>query len=342
MKRLHVQRILRIIFLLAIMVIPSTTGVFGATTVGLIIGAGGLGDESFNDMAYKGLGQVGKQHGLKIITREWREPIPMEQVFNGMVEDGADLIIFNGGQFQALLERFAPVHPEIQMIANDFIAGDYPNVKSIVYSQHEAAFLAGVLAGRASATGKIGFVGGHDIQIIRTFQAGFQEGVEYASQKATVRTTFIGEKLDYSGFSSPQKAYEIATTLYKQGVDIIFAVAGMSGNGIIQAAKKNEKYVIGVDSDQDHMAKGYVLTSVMKRMDIAIYNEIEQAIEGEFTAGTVWYGLRNGGVSLSPMRFTKESIGDETLEALELIKGKIINGEIVVSSNLSSKEPAGK
>jgi basic membrane protein A and related proteins len=310
-------------------------------TVGLLTGPGGLGDESFNDMTYKGLGKVGKKFGLNIVVRECREPDLVEKLFLEIIDEGVEIIVLNGGQFFPLVQRYATVYPHIRMIANDFHAGDFSNVKSILYNHGEGAFLAGVLAGSVSSKGRIGFIGAHDIEVIHVFKEGFRKGIEYVSPQIDFQVQFIAKELDYSGFSSPEKAYDIANSLYESGVDIIFAVAGMSGNGVIRAAKQNNKYVIGVDSDQDHMAKGNVLTSVMKRLDIAIYNEIHQVMEGQFIPGVAWYGLGNEGIGLTPMKYTRDIIGETTLESLREIKRQIIAGKIHVPTrkNVQGNKP---
>ncbi len=307
-----------------------------AWTIGFLTGSGGLGDESFNDMTHKGLGQAREKLGLHIKVREWEQNLSMEKLFVELIEEKSDIIVLNGDQFQPLIEKFALQFKTIKLIANDFDAGFFPNVKSIIYSQHEGSFLAGALAGSFSETKKIGFIDAIDIAIIKAFQTGFVEGVEYTSPSAQISVEYISHFPDFSGFNNPKTAHKMATSLYDSGVDIIFAVAGLSGNGVIQAAKNKQKFVIGVDSDLDHMAKGFVLTSVMKRLDIAVYTEVIKAFEGKFEAGTVWYGLENGGISLTPMHYTKDIIPQVTQKKLQILELKIINGEIAVTNTLSS------
>jgi basic membrane protein A len=305
-----------------------------AMTIGFLAGSGGLGDESFNDMTYKGLGKAREELGCRIIFREWEQHLAMETLLQELIDEGADLLVLNGNQFQPILAGFAVRYPNLVFIANDFDGGQYANVRSIVYNQHEGAFLAGALAGWRTRTGRVGFIGAIDIPVIEAFLVGFREGVGYASPETRVVAEFISQVPDYSGFNNPHKAYELAGKQYAEGSDIIFAAAGMSGNGIIQAAKNNGKFVIGVDSDQDHMAKGFVLTSVMKRLDSAVYAEVVRVARTKFQPGTIRYGLANGGIALSPMRYTEDLIGPEILGRIRDAEARIIAGSLQVTDVL--------
>lgn len=305
-----------------------------AMTIGFLAGSGGLGDESFNDMTYKGLGMAREELGCRIIFREWEQHLGMDILLQELIDEGADLLVLNGNQFRPILAGFAVRYPNLVFIANDFDGGEYANVRSIVYSQHEGAFLAGALAGWRTRTGRVSFIGAIDIPVIKAFLVGFREGVVYSSPETRVAVEFISKIPDYSGFNNPQKAYELAGKQYTEGSDIIFAAAGMSGNGIIQAAKNCGKFVIGVDSDQDHMAKGFVLTSVMKRLDSAVYTEVVKVARTKFQSGTVRYGLANGGIALSPMRYTEALIGPEVLGRIRETEARIIAGSLQVTDAL--------
>jgi basic membrane protein A len=311
-----------------------------AYTVCFLTGSEGLGDESFNDMTYKGLGQAQRRLGFDLEVREWEQDISMEELFLQLLEKEPELVVLNGNQFLPLIEKYARRLPRLDFIANDFDAGSYPNVKSIVYSQHEGAFLAGVLAANMSKTRKIGFLGAIDIEVIKAFRTGFIEGAQYASKDTMVVEEYISRFPDYTGFNNPHQGLELALSLYGSGVDVIFAVAGLSGNGIIQAAKIKGKYVIGVDSNQDHMAKGYVLTSVMKRLDTAVYIETVKTFGEKMKPGTVWYGLANGGVSLTPMEYTADVIPERVRKHLHKIEKQIISGKITVTNSLLQSPPA--
>ncbi len=186
-------------------------------------------------------------------------------------------------------------------------------------------------------TGHIGFIGAIDIPVVRAFEVGFREGIEHVSPETPVTTNYISSLPDYSGFNDPQNAFALAKKQYNDGVDVIFAVAGMSGNGVIRAANVSGKFVIGVDSDQDHMAKGSILTSVMKRLDIAVFLEVTNILTHNFTPGTTWYGLQNNGVSLTTMKYTRDIIPIKTRNTLKSIEKLIISGTINVSNILDTE-----
>lgn len=307
-------------------------------TVALLTGSGGLGDESFNDMTWKGLGKAREECGFNLIFREWEQHIAMDQLLHEMLAEGADLVVLNGDQFLPLINDYATKYPQILFIANDFYGGDFPNLKSILYNQHEVAFLAGALAALHSRTGKLGFIGAIDIPVIKAFKVGFTEGAKYVSPQATVKVDYVSKLPDYSGFNNPPLALQLATAQYAKGIDVIFTAAGVSGNGVIQAARISRRFVIGVDADQDHMAKGHVLTSVMKRLDIALYRETVEAFRGNFSPGTTRYGLENGGISLTPMEYTRDIIGKDTINILQKLKKEIISKKIIVPDILDTSQ----
>ncbi|WP_136805782.1 BMP family lipoprotein [Desulfosediminicola flagellatus] len=321
-----------ILSLLHLVLFPSCCS---AWTVGFLTGSGGLGDESFNDMTWKGIAKAREECRFNIIYREWEQELVMDTLMEELIDDGANLIVLNGDQFIPTLHKYAPLHPEVQFIANDFNGGELPNLKSIIYSQHEGAFLAGALAALHSESGKVGFIGAIDIPIIESFKVGFIEGVRHVSPSTTISVEHISQLPDYSGFNNPGKAYSIATDLYNQGIDVIFAVAGLSGNGVILAASANNTFVIGVDADQDHMARGHVLTSVMKHLDKALFTETLQACRQQFEPGVIQYGFKNGGISLTEMKYTHQIVGSDTHDILNVLKNDIISGKIIVTDILS-------
>lgn len=325
----------RVVFILIFLFLSTQSH---AETIGFLAGSGGLGDDSFNDMTYAGLGKARDELGIDIVVREWEQHLSMDRLMDELIAEGARIIVLNGDQFRLLVDKYVKNGKNIQLILNDFKVEGHPNVKSIVYSQHEASFLAGSLAGLFSKTGRVSFIGAIDIPVVRAFSKGFSEGVAHTAPGTEVAIQYISVLPDYSGFNDPKRGYQLALEQYQQGSDIIFGVAGLSGNGIIRAAKKSQKYAIGVDSNQDHMAKGYVLTSVIKRLDVAVYTEIVETIKNGFIPGTVRYGLENGGMGLSPMRFTRDLFSSEQLKAIESLKQKIIKGEIFVTDYLESRQ----
>ena len=302
-----------------------------AVTVGLLAGAGGLGDQSYNDMTYAGLGMAREAHRFRLIHEESGDSFESQRrALDRLIERGATVIVANGLGLHRLVIEYAPLHPRRHFLLNDYPLEGFPNVAATVFRQNEGAFLAGVLAGAMTRTGKVAFIGGVDLPTIHTFKVGFSAGVRHAAPKVTVESRFISGPGDFSGFCSPEKGFRTAEALYASGADIIFAAAGMTGNGVITAARQSGKFAIGVDADQDHMARGHVLTSMMKRLDHSTFNEVSKILTGRFTPGVTRYGLANGGVSLSPMRFTRHLIPETVLGLLRDTEEAIVAGELSV------------
>ncbi|MEJ2640926.1 MAG: BMP family ABC transporter substrate-binding protein [Desulfosarcinaceae bacterium] len=315
----------------------------GPLTVGFLAGAGGLGDQSYNDMLFAGLGKAQKIYQYRLIYEETEASTASQK--RGMarlIERGADVIFANGSGLPAIVDRYAERYPGKIFVVSDHSAEKHANVAGMMFRAEEGAFLAGVLAGHMTRSGKVGFIGGVDNPAIRSFRVGFEQGVAYANPAARVIVDFVSTGDDFSGFSDPVKGARLAERMYNGGVDIIFAVAGLTGNGIIHTAQQMDRYVIGVDADQDHMAKGHVLTSMMKRLDRAAFLEVARIVRGEFKPGTTYYNLSNGGVSLSPMKYTRHLIPDAVLEALKATESDIIAGKIQVSDVLAPEASKAK
>lgn len=303
-------------------------------TVGLLAGAGGLGDQSYNDMTFAGLARAQKKYDFRLLVEETKSSEESQlEGLKKLLARGAEVIVANGSGLEKVIKEYAPRFPKKYFIVNDYAIHGHKNVASTLFRNHEGAYLVGVLAALMSKAGAIGFIGGVDLSVIRGFEKGFILGARKASELVQVRSVFVTKNGDLSGFNSPNLGYELASEMYENGVDIIFAAAGLTGNGVIEAARRHRKLVIGVDSDQDHMAKGTVLTSMMKRLDRVTYNEIASIMEGSFNPGTRYYGLKDGGVSLTPMHYTKHLVSEETLNLLQQIQDEIINGEITIEVN---------
>ena len=312
----------------------------GAMTIGLLAGAGGLGDQSYNDMLFAGLGKAQKRYHLRLIYEETEDSLASQEAgMARLVARGADVIFANGSGLPPLVERYAERYPKKRFIVSDHSAGRHPNVAAMRFKAHEGAFLVGVLAGRMTRNGKVGFIGGVDIPAIHSFRVGFEEGVAHGRSAVEVAVDFVSTGDDFSGFNDPGKGGRMAEAMYADGVDIIFAVAGLTGNGIIRAAQQSGHYAIGVDADQDHMAKGHVLTSMMKRLDRAAFLEVTRIVQGQFSPGTRIFDLSNGGVSLSPMKYTHDLIPDAVHALLKATESDIIAGKIQVADILAADGP---
>jgi len=317
-----------------LLLLPSVS--IAQVTVGFLVPVSGLGDQSFNDITYAGLVKARSEFGFTLVIGQCEAgPLSRKYELLNMLDDDVDIIVANGWEFEDLIKEYAPKNPEKIFILNDVALSGLKNVVSNVFSQHEGAFLAGTLAALVTKTDKIGFVGGMDIPIIASFERGFIEGIQYINKDIDVFHRYLDEDGKVGvGFNNPKLGYRVAHELYDKGVDIIFSVAGLSGNGVIRAAAERKQYVIGVDADQDHMAKGYVLTSVMKRMDLAVYTVLSELIAGSVVPGIHYFNLQNGGVSLTPMLFSREVVTDEVRSGLKTVKEKIIAQEITVTDIL--------
>lgn len=326
----------QLLFMLLVMVLLPVAPV-AAQTVGLLLGAGGLGDQSYNDMAMSGLGKARKEYRFNLIFEETHSSVESQEAgLKLLLERGADIIVANGSGFAKLVMAYSTAHPQKYFLINDFSIEDYPNVVSTVFAHEEGAYLAGMLAASVSRSHSIGFIGGVDMPVINAFRIGYEHGAVDSSQEVKITSRFISLEGDFSGFSNPGRGFEVATEMYQQGIDIIFSVAGLTGNGVIQAARRQDRLVIGVDADQDHMAKGHVLTSMMKRLDRATYTELVRILEGAFEPGVKHYGLSNGGVSLTPMLYTHHLVSAPVLDRLRKAEADITNGKIKIPVNIQS------
>jgi basic membrane protein A len=305
--------------------------------IGILIGSGGIDDNSFYEMQYRGLIEVKRTYPdrVNITYKEKGKTDDYLEKLKAMVEEGCDFIIGSGWEQLEPIDTVAKQNPDIKFVLVDEFANKRENVSSIIFAQNEGSFVVGALASMMSKTGKVGFIGGMDIPVIEDFRIGFKEGINYINPEIELLSRYVSdvEKGDYTGWENPQKAEQIALNLYRENnVNIIYAVAGLSGNGVIKAAKDTQNYVIGVDSDQDYMAKGYVLTSMMKRLDKAVIDICSKFINGEFEGGKdYYYGYENGGVSITDMKYTRDIIPDDVIDRIRDIEKKISSGKIDVT-----------
>lgn len=295
--------------------------------IGLIFAEGGLGDQSFNDAAYRGLMQAKEELGVEVNFVEPADIAEMEDHQRAYADLGYDLIITIGFIHANALAEVSADYPNLNFAIVDDVV-DNPNVTSLVFEEQEGSFLVGVVAGLMTETDKVGFVGGMDVPLIRKFQVGFEEGVKWANPQAQVFVNYAGS------FGDPGKGRELAVSQNERGADIVYHASGGTGSGVIDAAKGNGFYAIGVDSDQDFMAPGTILTSMVKRVDLAVYEVIKSVVDGTLEAGVRSFGIEDGGVGTSAFTFTKDLIPQSVFDKVEEAKTKIMSGEIVVSNPL--------
>jgi basic membrane protein A len=288
----------------------------------VIYDAGGKFDKGFNESAYIGMEQFKKETGKSYGEFEVQTDAQREQAIRRFAQKGADPIVTVGFAQGTALEKVAKEFPKTHFVIIDFVV-DLPNVESIVFKEHEGSFLVGALAAMASKTGKVGFVGGMDIPLIRRFQCGYDQGVKYEKKDATVLGNMTGTTP--SAWNDPTKGGELAKSQFEQGADVVFAAAGATSLGVYQAAKDSGKLAIGVDSNQNYLHPGTMLTSMTKRVDVAVHG----AVTG-WKGGLTELGLKEAGVDWALDEHNKALVSDDMKAKIEAIKADIISGKIKV------------
>ena len=295
--------------------------------VGLLTGVGGLGDKSFNDLANDGAKKAESELSIQLKVVEPPDLASEEGLMRDLAKAGNDLVIVVGFDMADPLKKVAPDYPNTKFAIIDAVV-DGPNVASLVFKEHEGSFLVGALAGMMTKSNKVGAIPAMDIPFLNRFTKAYEQGAKYVNPNVQVIIQPIGS--DFSSFNDPAKAKNIALAMYNQGVDVIYHAAGGSGSGLFEAAKQANRYAIGCNSDQDYMAQGLVLASMMKRVDVAVYTAIKGAVDNNFKTGVNSYGVANGGIGVSDMKYTKDLIGADKLKKLDDLKKEIINGTIKV------------
>lgn len=314
--------------------IPSVQGQADDYSVALIIAQGGLGDRSFNDSGFAGLTLAAAELGVTVVPVESSDPVgEAESLLRTAAEAGFDLVITLEYSHFEPLARIAPDYPDT-MFAIVGIVVDQPNVVSIMFDEHTGSFLAGALAGlvttddsieQTNAETVIGTIGGVKSSGIDVFLYGYLQGACAVNPDIQVLMAYSND------FGDPAKGREMALAMNEQGADVVFQVAGGTGAGVIEAAKDENFFAIGVDSDQDYLAPGNVLTSMLKRVDVAVYDTIQQGVNGELEGGTtLQYGLDKDGVGLTEMTYTRHIVPRETLDQVAAFKQQILDGELDV------------
>lgn len=289
-------------------------------------------DKSFNEGVYNGIVKFTKDSGIQVREFEPKNEAQTEQGLRRLAKRGHSPIVAVGFSMASALERVAKDFPDLQFTIIDMVV-DLPNVQSIVFKEHEGSFLVGALAAMKSETAKVGFVGGMDIPLIRRFSCGYEQGAKYVTSDATVFENMTGSTP--SAFNDPTKGAELAKSQFSQGVDVIFAAAGGTGIGVYQAAKDEGKFAIGVDSNQNHLQPGTMLTSMVKRVDLAAYNTYDQAVKGTWAPGLTVLGLAEGGVDWA-LDDNNASLVDADMKAkIEAIRADIVSGKVSVHDYMS-------
>ncbi|WP_102107748.1 BMP family lipoprotein [Oceaniglobus roseus] len=294
---------------------------------GLIIDLGGKFDKSFNESAYNGAQQWVKDTGGEYMETELSSEAQREQTMRRMAERGANPIVVLGFANASTLEKVAPDYPDTKFAIVDMVV-DQPNVQSIVFTEHTGSYLVGMIAAMASKTGTVSFVGGMDVPLIRKFACGYAQGAKAVNPDIKVIENMTGTTP--AAWNDPVKGAELTKAQISQGSDVVFAAAGGTGVGVLQAAADEGVMSIGVDSNQNYMHPGSVLTSMVKRVDNAVYTVFNTGAEGDLPTGVVTMGLDNDGVGYAVDDNNKDLITEEMKTKVEEAKAKIISGEIEV------------
>jgi basic membrane protein A len=303
------------------------SGGAGSQKVAMVTDTGGVNDQSFNQSAWEGLQKAGKDFNLKVNFKESKQDADYAPNFETLIDDGNDLVWGIGFLMGDVVEKTAKANPEKKFAIIDYAYEKAPaNLVSVVFKAEEAAFLVGYIAGKMTKTNKVGFVGGMRIPVIPPFEFGYKAGVKAANPKCEIVDQYA------ESFTDAAKGKAIANQMYQSGVDIIFHASGSVGDGVIESAKEQKKFVIGVDKDQNFLAPDNVITSAMKRVDNGVYNVIKEMVNGKFPGGqTVVYGLKDGGVDIAPT--SDKHVPADILKEVQIQKKAIIDGKIIVPIN---------
>ncbi|TPI47113.1 BMP family ABC transporter substrate-binding protein [Mesorhizobium sp. B2-9-1] len=287
---------------------------------------GGKFDKSFNEAAYNGAEKFKKETGIAYVEFEVSNASQREQALRRFAEDGRNPIVMAGFSWEDALKKVAAEYTDLNFAIIDD-AVDLPNVRSLVFKENEGSYLVGILAAMASKSKKVGFVGGMDIPLIRKFECGYVGGAKSAGATDVIQN-MTGDTP--AAWNDPAKGGEIAKTQIDQGADVVYAAAGGTGVGVLQAAADAGKLGIGVDSNQNGLQPGKVLTSMMKRVDVAVYNTFMDGKNGTFKGGLENLGLKEGGVDYAMDDNNKALVTDEMKAAVEKAKADIILGKVQV------------
>ena len=304
----------------------------GRLRVGMVFDIGGKGDKSFNDSAYRGMLNAANDFGADYTEFEPGQDADRETGLRKLAQAGYDVIIGVGFLFSDSIKNVAEDYPDVRLACIDYDVRpgeELPsNLAGLKFREEEGSFLVGVLAAMKTETGRIGFIGGMDIPLIHKFEAGYVAGARYVNPGISVTVAYAGTTPQ--AFADPARGKELALLQYGRGVDVIYHASGSTGNGVIEAAREAGRLAIGVDSNQNYMAPGNVLTSMVKRVDNAVYMTIKAVYEGTFESGVREFGLAEDGVAYAVDEYNEELITEDMIAAAEEAKAAIIAGEIAV------------
>ncbi len=315
--------------------------------VGIVFDGGGKNDRSFNAAAWEGVTRAERNLPICLYDIEPGNPTSIEPGMRAFAEKNFDLIVGVGFAQGPIMARVARDYPNIRFAIVDGVVLDdegkpFDNVASLVFREHEGSYLVGMIAAATSKSGVIGFVGGMDIPLIHRFKTGYEEGAKSVNPKIQVIQNYVG--VTDSAWNDPGKGKELALSQISKGADVIFTAAGNSGLGAFDAVeqfgtdsnRRANKFVIGVDSNQNGVKPGFVLTSMIKRVDVAVYDAVKDVLEKRFQGGFQAFGLDKNGVGYSMDEFNDALVPAALRARVEESKARIISGDIKVTDAMAS------
>jgi len=310
----------------------SATALAADVKPALVYGTGGKFDKSFNEAAYAGAEKFKAETGIDYRDFEPTGDTQGEQAIRNFASKGYNPVVAVSFAWTSAIEKVAAEFPDTKFVIVDSVV-DLPNVRSVVYKEEEGSYLVGILAGMASKTGKVGFVGGMDIPLIRKFECGYEQGARAANPSIQVLQNMTGTT--GAAWNDPVRGGELTKNQIDQGADVIYAAAGATGLGVLQTAADNGKLSIGVDSNQNYLHPGSVLTSMVKRVDLAVYNAYSDAKGDKFSAGVQALGVKEDGVAYALDEHNAKLVTDDMKAAVEKAKADIIAGTVKVHDYMS-------
>ncbi|WP_413576791.1 BMP family lipoprotein [Bdellovibrio sp. HCB290] len=321
-------------FFVTLFLLSISTSAFANIKVGLVLDKGGKDDKSFNSAAYAGATKAEKDLKIELKYVEATDTNAIENLHRNFARKNYDLVIGVGFAQTDAVKKVAAQFPKVKFAIVD---GEVTaaNVRSLMFEEHEGSFLVGALAAMASKTGSVGFVGGMDIPLIRRFAMGYAAGAKHINPKIKLSENYVG--VTGEAWNNPAKSKELALAQYGKGVDVIFVAAGASNTGVFDAAEEKKKFAIGVDSNQNWMKPGTILTSMLKAVDVAVYDTIKETKDGKFKGEIARFGLKNAGVDYTLDKYNEKLITPEMKKKVDEIKKKIIDGQIQVPDYYKKK-----
>lgn len=290
--------------------------------IGVMLSDVGLGDQSFSDSAFAGLSKARDELDILFDYRELQSVGSYEKGFIELVEDGNDLVVGLGFMVQEDLEKVAKKYHNQQFILIDSVS-ELDNITSITFKEEQGSYLAGALAGMASKTNKIGFIGGAEVPLILKFQAGFEQGIKAVNPAAEVKVAFAND------FGDAELGAKMAAEMIGDGVDVLYAAAGLTGVGVLKETQELKKLAIGVDSDQYFFAEKAVISSMLKNVDVALFETIkEYKADKKLSAKQIQLGINEKSIGLAPIRVIKLTPQQE--KKMQELEAKLSNNEVTI------------